>query len=128
VRRFLLGHIVPAIAMVACLAGCDGDDGSAAPQTAHVETIAGSDGDGRLATEVPLAAGVITTDRHGNIYLNDHLRLRRIDANGTDPVTRAATGLRTGSARSPARASTCRHRRRGRPRSRDRPFNGTTVR
>ena len=57
--------------------------------------------------EVPLAAGVITTDRHGNIYLNDHLRLRRIDAL-TGRIQTIAGGDRPEDCqRAPEPSSTC---------------------
>lgn len=84
-----------ALVTMICGAGCDGGD-SEAPTLAHVATIAGGSlGDGRLATEVPLDASDLATDRQGNIYLNDHARLHRIDratgristiAGGDDPA------------------------------------------
>ncbi len=81
--------------VICCGTGCDGGD-SDTPTIAHVTTIAGgSVGDGRLATEVPLAANDVATDRQGNLYVADHARLRRIDratgristiAGGDDPA------------------------------------------
>lgn len=73
--------LVSLMVAAGCSGGGDGDGDGDQDTTIVVETIAGGKiGDGRPATEAPLAAVDIAVDRHGDVLLADHGRVRRIDA------------------------------------------------